>query len=78
MGLSNLTLDQISYLVKSVEKLSVIADIVIVDTGAGISDSVMEFVASSPEIFTGDYTGTKLTYGCIFAIEDALPQSEIR
>ena len=32
MGLSNLTLDQISYLVKSVEKLSVIADIVIVDT----------------------------------------------
>ena len=50
MGLSNLTLDQISYLVKSVEKLSVIADIVIVDTGAGISDSVMEFVASSPEI----------------------------
>ena len=49
MGLSNLTLDQISYLVKSVEKLSVIADIVIVDTGAGISDSVMEFVASSPE-----------------------------
>ena len=39
-----------SYLVKSVEKLSVIADIVIVDTGAGISDSVMEFVASSPEI----------------------------
>ena len=41
MGLSNLTLDQISYLVKSVEKLSVIA---------GISDSVMEFVASSPEI----------------------------
>ena len=53
MGLSNLTLDQISYLVKSVEKLSVIADIVIVDTGAGISDSVMEFVASSPEDFTG-------------------------
>ena len=42
MGLSNL--------VKSVEKLSAIADIVIVDTGAGISDSVMEFVASSPEI----------------------------
>ena len=32
MGLSNLTLDQISYLVKSVEKLSVIADIVIVQT----------------------------------------------
>ena len=43
MGLSNLTLDQISYLVT-------IADVVIVDTGAGISDSVMEFVASSPEI----------------------------
>ena len=50
MGLNNLTPDQISYLVKSVEKLSSMADVVIVDTGAGISDSVMEFVASSPEI----------------------------
>ena len=50
LGLNNLSADQISYLVKSVEKLSDMADFVIVDTGAGISDSVMEFVAASPEI----------------------------
>lgn len=50
LGLSNLTQEQIEYLVKTVEKLSTMADIVIVDTGAGISDSVMEFVIGSPEI----------------------------
>ena len=70
MGLSNLTLDQISYLVKSVEKLSTIADVVIVDTGAVCC------VQSGD--FTCDYTGTKFTYRCIFVIENALSQSEIR
>ena len=50
LGLSNLNRGQIDYLVETVEKLSAMADIIIVDTGAGISDSVMEFVASSREI----------------------------
>lgn len=50
LGLNNLSIDQISYLVRAIDDLSEMADIVLVDTGAGISDSVMEFVLASPEI----------------------------
>lgn len=50
-GLNNLSKEQIGYLVHSLTELNELADIIIVDTGAGISDSVMEFVLASPEIF---------------------------
>lgn len=50
MGLNDLSKDQISYLVKSVEKLNELADYIIIDTSAGISGQVMEFVMASPEI----------------------------
>ncbi len=50
LGLNNLTKEQIQYLVSSLESLSSMADIIIVDTGAGISDSVLEFVLASPEV----------------------------
>ena len=50
LGLNNLTKEQIGYLVKCLEKLSTMTDVMIVDTGAGISDSVLEFVLSSPEV----------------------------
>ena len=50
LGLNNLTKEQIQYLVKSMDELSAITDIIIVDTGAGISDSVLEFVLASPEV----------------------------
>lgn len=50
IGLNNLTKEQIIYLVKCIEELSSMADIIIVDTGAGISDSVLEFVMASPEV----------------------------
>ena len=49
-GLSDLSKDQIVYLVHSLAELNEIADFIIVDTGAGISDSVLEFVMASPEI----------------------------
>lgn len=49
-GLSNLTKDQIVYLVHSLAELNEMADVIIIDTGAGISDSVLEFVLVSPEI----------------------------
>lgn len=49
-GLSNLSKDQIVYLVHSLAELNEIADVIIVDTGAGISDNVLEFVLASPEI----------------------------
>lgn len=50
LGLNNLSKAQILYLLKCMEELTSLADILIVDTGAGISDSVMEFVLASPEV----------------------------
>ncbi|MCI8490634.1 MAG: MinD/ParA family protein [Lachnospiraceae bacterium] len=49
-GLNNLSRDQIVYLVHSLAELNELADIVIIDTGAGIADSVLEFVLASPEV----------------------------
>ncbi|MFV0464737.1 MAG: P-loop NTPase [Lachnospiraceae bacterium] len=49
-GISNLSREQISYLVTSLSELNSLTDIIIIDTGAGMSDSVMEFLISSPEI----------------------------
>ena len=50
MALNNLSKDQITYLVRNLSELDQLADIVLIDTGAGISDSVMEFVLASPEV----------------------------
>lgn len=50
VGLNNLSKDQIVYLVHNLSQLDEMADVVLVDTGAGISDSVMEFVLASPEV----------------------------
>lgn len=49
-GLNNLTKDQIVYLVHSLASLNDMADVILIDTGAGISDNVLEFVLDSPEI----------------------------
>lgn len=48
--LTTLTRDQIVYLIQKLVELDERADIIIVDTGAGISDSVLEFVAASSEV----------------------------
>ncbi len=48
--LTNLTKDQIVYLIQKLVELDELADIILVDTGAGISDSVLEFVAASSEV----------------------------
>lgn len=48
--LTNLSRDQIVYLIQKLVELDEKADIVIVDTGAGIADSVLEFVAASTEV----------------------------
>lgn len=46
----NLDKEQIKVLISKLVRLDTLADVVIVDTGAGISDSVLEFVLSSPEV----------------------------
>lgn len=48
--LVNLDKERIKKLIAKLVKLDSLYDVVIVDTGAGISDSVIEFVLSSPEV----------------------------
>lgn len=49
-GLGNLGKEQIQKLVSNLAELDSLADVIIVDTGAGISDSVLEFVMSGNEV----------------------------
>lgn len=50
VALSNLNREQIGFLIRNLSHLDQMADFIIVDTGAGISDSVMDFVLASPEV----------------------------
>lgn len=50
IGLNNLYREQIMYLVKCIGELNELADVIIIDTGAGVSDQVLEFVLASPEL----------------------------
>lgn len=49
-GMSNLSRDYLIYIIQNLAELDAIADIIIVDTGAGISDAVLEFLVASGEI----------------------------
>lgn len=48
--LANLSRDQVITLIQKLSELDDYADVIIVDTGAGISDTVLEFVAASEEV----------------------------
>lgn len=50
VGMSNLSKDYLNYIIQNLAELDTIADIVIVDTGAGIADAVLEFLVASGEI----------------------------
>ncbi len=50
IGLNNLNADQIGFLIHNLHRLGEMADVLIIDTGAGISDSVLMFVMASPEV----------------------------
>lgn len=49
-GMANLSKEYLTYIVQNLAQLDSIADIIIVDTGAGISDAVLEFLVASGEI----------------------------
>lgn len=49
-GVNNLTREQLQFLTYNLSKLDSEADVIIIDTGAGISDNVLEFVMASPEV----------------------------
>lgn len=50
VGMSNLSRDYLAYIIKNLTELDAIADVIIVDTGAGIADAVLEFLVASGEI----------------------------
>lgn len=49
-NLNNLSQDQIMYMIKCLNDLDQLADVIIIDTGAGISNQVLEFLLASPEV----------------------------
>lgn len=49
-GMSNLSKDYLDYIIQNLAELDTIADIIIVDTGAGISDAVLEFLVACGEV----------------------------
>lgn len=50
VGLNNLNHKQIHFIVSAINELNSMYDFIIIDTGAGVSEQVMEFVAASNEI----------------------------
>ncbi|MCR5098431.1 MAG: MinD/ParA family protein [Lachnospiraceae bacterium] len=50
LSLNNLDEDQRQGLVYGLSRLSELCDILLIDTGAGVSDSVLDFVMASPEV----------------------------
>lgn len=49
-GMSNLSREYLGCIIQNLVQLDSMADIIIVDTGAGISDAVLEFLVASGEI----------------------------
>lgn len=49
-GMNNLGKDNLDYLVWNISQLDTLADVIIIDTAAGISDAVLEFLVASNEI----------------------------
>lgn len=71
-GMSNLSRDYLTYIIKNLAELDAITDIVIVDTGAGISDAVLEFLVASGEIIlvtTPEPTSITDSYSLLKALQ---------
>ncbi len=71
-GMSNLSRDYLNYIIKNLVELDAITDIVIVDTGAGISDAVLEFLVASGEIIlvtTPEPTSITDSYSLLKALQ---------
>lgn len=49
-GMANLSREYLNYIIQNLTQLDAIVDVIIIDTGAGISDAVLEFLVASGEI----------------------------
>lgn len=70
-GLNDLSQEQVVYLIRSLGELDRLADVIIVDTGAGISSHVLEFAMASPEVLlvtTPDPSSLTDSYSLLKAI----------
>ena len=70
-GLSNLDRKYLEYIIQNLAKLDAIADVIIIDTGAGIADAVMDFLVASGEIIvvtTPEPTSITDSYSLIKAL----------
>ncbi len=73
LGMNNLNRHQLARLIDNLIDLDELADFILIDTGAGISSTVMEFVSASPEVLlvltpeptslTDSYSLIKALYG---------------
>lgn len=73
-NLANFDKEQVKRLINKLSELEQMADIVIVDTGAGINPSVMEFLLSSPEtilVTTPEPTSVTDSYALLKALSMA-------
>lgn len=50
IGMNNLNADSVNFLIRNISKLDELADIIIIDTGAGVSDNVTQFLLASEDI----------------------------
>jgi len=70
--LSNLTKDNVRYLAGKLVQLEKMTDIIVVDTGSGISDSVLEFVKMSEDVVlvtTSEPTSIMDSYALLKALK---------
>lgn len=49
-GMANLGHEYINYLIQNLAELDTLADVIIIDTGAGISETVLDFLIASGEV----------------------------
>ncbi len=78
--LANLGKEQKENFVKSLEELET-ADIIVIDTGAGVSDNVLSFVAAADEVIivtTPEPTSITDAYGIIKSIAARSPSSRLK
>ena len=77
--IANLTVEELDYFAKEFSKLSN-ADIIIIDTGAGIANNVLQFVAAADEVYvvtTPEPTAITDAYGIIKIITTELVNQNI-
>jgi flagellar biosynthesis protein FlhG len=71
--------NQLSYLLKNLKKLDKLADIILIDTGAGISEIILDLISASSEVIlvaTPDPTSITDAYAVLKAIKKRGPNFE--